>query len=54
MIKREIEKQIQRNELAIEYAQSVREHIQWTLRDSRRRTERAAEILRRAGVLRDA
>jgi len=53
MNSREIEKQILKNELAIEHAKRVREQIDWTIRDSRLRTERALDALRRAGYLRE-
>lgn len=48
----EIERQILKNELAIEHARRVKEQISWTVRDSKRRTDRAREFLRRAGYLR--
>jgi hypothetical protein len=53
MNSREIEKQIQKNELAIEHSKRVQEQIEWTMRDSKRRTDRALAILRRAGYLRE-
>jgi hypothetical protein len=53
MNSRLIEQQIQKNQLAIEDAKRVNEHLNWTLRDSRRRTERILAALRRAGYLRD-
>lgn len=48
----EVKRQILKNELAIEHAKFVTEQIGRTLRDSRRRTDRALEALRRAGYLR--
>ncbi|HEX5593818.1 MAG TPA: hypothetical protein VFX35_10770 [Solirubrobacterales bacterium] len=48
-----IEQQIQKNELAIENAKRVEEHLNWTIRDSKRRRDRALAALRRAGYLRD-
>jgi hypothetical protein len=53
MNSRLIEEQIQKNRLAIENAKRVEEHLSWTLRDSRRRTDRIRAALRRAGYLRD-
>jgi hypothetical protein len=46
------EKQIEANLRAIEEARRVRKEIRETLRDSRQKTERALEELRRAGYLR--
>lgn len=50
----EIRKQIERNEQAIERSDRVWAEIERTVRESRRRTERAMAILRRAGYLRDS
>jgi hypothetical protein len=48
-----IREQIQKNERAIDDAKRVEEQIDWTIRDSGRRLERARAILRRAGYLRE-
>ena len=53
MLRDEIKKQIESNNRAIEEARRVIAEIDWTLRDSRRRTARALAELRRAGYLRD-
>jgi hypothetical protein len=52
MNREEILRQIHRNERAIERARRVRAEIDWTLRDSRRRTEEILNFFRRAGYLR--
>ena len=49
----EIEKQIQKNALAIENAKRIEEQLDRTIRDSRRRLDRARTALRRAGYLRE-
>jgi hypothetical protein len=48
----EVQRQVLKNEVAIEHAKRVLEQIDWTIRDSERRTARARAILRRAGYLR--
>jgi hypothetical protein len=53
MNSRVIDDQIQKNQLAIENAKRVNEHLSWTLRDSRRRVDQIRAALRRAGYLRD-
>lgn len=54
MNSRLIEMQIQKNQLAIENARRVEEHLNWTIRDSKRRRDRALAALRQAGYLREA
>lgn len=48
-----MERQIQENKRAIQRADAFLARIDWVLRDSRRRSERIRNNLRRAGLLRD-
>ena len=50
--KEQLHRQIQENERAIRHAEQVEKRIERTIQDSDQRSERAREILRRAGYLR--